>query len=464
MTPLGLVTLVAVALCLKDWRRRFPWLLSASLVLPISAAFVLPGLALTPFFTVALVLSALLAWDWARGRVALFSWPGAGLLVAFVTWVVLVTLAGPALFAGIPVLNNRDEAGGLVSLLPLAYTGSNVAQPAYLGLGVVVICFLATRERISTTLFLPGLLGCMSLSTWRLLHDKVGLPFPTGLTDSDQYLYVETTEYRLRGVFTEPSTLAHYGTAAFALSLVVLTIGRRRADHGAAWVPTLWVALAVCSAVNIVFARSGTALVGGLAVLAVVAGIVVVRASRSGRGLTTTSIATCLGGIVVLQSWGTIGGYVSGLFTDKVQSGSFDQRTFSDEFSLRLFLDVHGVGVGLGSNKPSSLWPMLLSCTGLVGTLLFTALVGYLVLGAARRVETLGAAVVVTSLVITKSVAGSFLSEPLLLLGLSVCAHAVAAPRWTTAPPEDPSLAPVTPARSSGSATRPSPGSAPTAA
>lgn len=421
MTVIGAVTIAAILLCLKDWQRRFPWLLSATLVLPISAAVAVPGLTLTPYYLAALVLSILLAFAWVSGRLALVGWPGDIALFAFVGWSVLITAAGPALFNGIEVLNSTDASGGFVTLTTLQLTSSNVAQLAYLTISAAVICFLALRGHVSPHIFLPGLLGCMSLSTWRLLNDKLGVPFPVRLVDSGSYAYIDVNTpdaYRLRGVFTEPSTLAHYATAAFALSLVMLYSrgGRLR---------PLYLLLASLSAVNLVFARSGTALLGGATVMAVTAVLIVIRATR-GRGLIPVVITLCGAAIVALVFRTTVLTYVSDVFSGKVGSGSYDERTFSDAFSLRLFLDTFGLGVGLGSNKPSSLWPMMLSCAGVVGTGLFVWFVLRVLLKALSAPEFLGAVLVVSSMLVTKSVAGSFLSEPLLMLGLGVCAHAAA--------------------------------------
>lgn len=55
----------------------------------------------------------------------------------------------------------------------------------------------------------------------------------------------------------------------------------------------------------------------------------------------------------------------------KSETSSFNSRTTSDIHALKLFLDTYGFGVGLGSNRPSSLLPYLLSQLGLLGTLLF---------------------------------------------------------------------------------------------
>lgn len=55
----------------------------------------------------------------------------------------------------------------------------------------------------------------------------------------------------------------------------------------------------------------------------------------------------------------------------KPETLSYQSRTFTDVYSIKLFFDTYGLGVGLGSNRPSSLIPYLLSQLGIIGSLLF---------------------------------------------------------------------------------------------
>lgn len=57
---------------------------------------------------------------------------------------------------------------------------------------------------------------------------------------------------------------------------------------------------------------------------------------------------------------------------NKSKTSSFINRTTADLHALNLFFNTYGLGVGLGSNRPSSLLPYLLSQLGIVGTSLFT--------------------------------------------------------------------------------------------
>lgn len=58
-------------------------------------------------------------------------------------------------------------------------------------------------------------------------------------------------------------------------------------------------------------------------------------------------------------------------FFNKSETQSYYSRTTADLHAIKLFLETYGLGVGLGSNRPSSLLPYLLSQVGVIGTFLF---------------------------------------------------------------------------------------------
>jgi hypothetical protein len=59
------------------------------------------------------------------------------------------------------------------------------------------------------------------------------------------------------------------------------------------------------------------------------------------------------------------------LTVSKGESGSFINRTAADLYSLQLVFQTYGLGVGLGSNRSSSLLATLVSNVGVAGTLAF---------------------------------------------------------------------------------------------
>jgi hypothetical protein len=79
--------------------------------------------------------------------------------------------------------------------------------------------------------------------------------------------------------------------------------------------------------------------------------------------------------IAVLIAFSPLNATLREYTTEKNVSVSYIHRTAADLFSLRLAADTHWVGVGLGSNRPSSLLTSLLSNVGIFGLLLFLVLV-----------------------------------------------------------------------------------------
>jgi len=69
----------------------------------------------------------------------------------------------------------------------------------------------------------------------------------------------------------------------------------------------------------------------------------------------------------------------------KQESGSFINRLAADAYALNLFVMTKGIGVGMGSNRPSSLITSLLSTVGLLGLIVFLLAYFKLLSNAARN-------------------------------------------------------------------------------
>ena len=439
MPVIGILTALGLLVCLRDWRVRMPWLLSLGLAAPVSSALPAGAPALPAIYLIAFVLVVLCAWDWVFNHPTFPTWAGSTLIVVFVGWTALITLAGPTLFDGIGVYTAQFEASdGRVALFPLTYTGSNAAQLIYILVAVALLFALASRLPLSRHVLLPGLFGCMALSLWRLVSEKTGiLPFPVSAIDSGNLTFIDGTatgDYRLRGVFSEPSGLAHYATGAMALGIVMLFMCRGR-------IRIAYAALAGMAGINLIYAHSGTGLIGGGLVLVLAFGLVAARAIRNNRGFTELVVLACAGLVAALFVWRPIVAYASGLINDKVGSTSYNERTGWDLYSLKLTTDTFGLGVGIGSNRPSTLWPTLLSCTGIIGTALFIAFL-IAVLGRASRVPAAWPAMALAmSVLITRSVAGgSFVADPLLWVALGICANLSGLPTGETRETMSPAL------------------------
>ena len=431
VTTLGLIFFTAAAAATwRFGRDALPWLLSAAIALPSSVALVVGGNGLTPFYAIApfalgaIVLALLRRQKTSQsGREQL----GSTALLLFVAWTLAITALGPTVFAGLPVLRPRGGTDSeIASPSRLDYTVSHVAQIAYLLLGVGVVFFLAQRRRLSPALPAAGFGLGTGLSSLALLAQQVGLPWSADLFSNSPTLryidYTQQLEPRFRGVFAEPAALSAFSieAMAFFVSLAAQSRGRARVWSAAAGV--------LCG-VNLIASGAGTALVGGLIVVLAAVAIVVYRflagTSRWPVWAVTVGCATFLPFLVMVPTF--YSGAVE-ITEEKLVSDSFAVRTGANLFSLNLAIETYGIGVGLGSHRPSSLYLMLLACVGVVGLALFLAAVLTIVRQAWRVPAARPAAWGVVALLLTRLVGGPDLSEPTFWLCLGVCAHAA----WRT--------------------------------
>lgn len=433
MTPLGVFVVVATVAVLTR-RRGFPQLLAVVAGFPIGVIATVGGQPAPTFFTLGAGVCAWLAFTWIASRRSEQpsengKRPGAIALVLFVGWSILVTVMAPTIFAGIPVLVAR---GGIDEqfLDPgnLTYTVSNIAQVAYLVISIGVVFFLARSPGTS-----PGLLGITlvvitALSFWRLLSLNTGLPFPEGFFDnSTTSRIIETTpdgEPRFRGIFSEPSGLA-------AASLTAMVFFALRIPYLSRWQRVGALAVIIMAAINAANSTAGTFVAAGLILVAIV---VLVWMGRF--LLNKTRVSPLLAAAAILVAGSALFfvplliEFVQSVISVKVSSSSFGSRTGVDQFSYLLTLNTWGFGVGLGSNRPSSFFASLLSCTGVLGAALFILGLGKLMIAAAAKPEYHATIWALVSVLVCKVVSSPNISDNSALLWIScgVLAHAA----WQT--------------------------------
>jgi hypothetical protein len=341
--------------------------------------------------------------------------PGVGLLIAFLVWSTLVTLVAPVIFQGTTVLapgtGRRALAGGF-------FTSSNIAQVLYLILGVGVVAFLSRSSKAG-----PGLIGLAAgtttlLSFWRYLHQYAGLPFPENFFDnSPSFAYIETAPQgvqRFRGILSEPAGLAVscLVTIAYMLPRSTRLTGWRRS--GALLVAAIAIFLGSVST-SATFVVAG-GIVSFLALATFGLGFLSRRLRLSGL-VTVVACGVVIGLVWVLP---IIASFVEKTINQKVSSSSYNDRSFSDSTSYDLLLSTFGFGVGLGANRASSFLPGLLSTTGIVGTLLFTAAVVTLVSRGSRVSAYRPVVWALVTLLVVKLVSGPDLSDSSGILWISL--------------------------------------------
>ncbi|CCH85937.1 conserved membrane protein of unknown function [Modestobacter italicus] len=425
MTTLTLVTLAVVlygALSGRGYGRA----LALGGATPIGAAVVFGDTAVPTFYFVALGAAAGLALGLLIRSRRFQSLdapriPGVAALVLLTLWAVLITLAAPLLFDGLSVL---APGGGESRLSAGVLSSSNVAQIVYLVLGVCVVVFLARSPRT-----VPQIIGTAAglatmLSFWAYLHATFGVPYPLGFFDnSPAFVFIETAPgnvQRFRGIFSEPAGLATSSlvTAAYMFSRAPQVRALRRL--GVLLVAAIALYLAVIS-------TSGTFLVAGLALLLLSVVVFLSRFVLKRGPLNPLSVTTaCAAVIASLWLLPIVAAAIERGVSEKVASSSYSDRSGADTASYELLFRTFGLGVGLGSNRPSSFLAALLSTLGIVGTVLFAIAVGTLIrqgygVRAFRPVVW-----ALTALLISKFVSGPDLADTsgILWMSLGVLAHA----------------------------------------
>lgn len=418
MTPLGVVFILASIWSLIVSPKSLPWILAASAPFAATSAITVGDNGLPPFYVVGAAATAIsclrICRRTADGR------PGLGWLSAFVWWTLLLTAFAPSFFDGIPVLiprlgiDSQIEAPGA-----LAYSPSNLAQCFYLIIGAGIVHYLATHpSKISPTIVGLGFAVGTLVSSVILLMTIAGISWPSWVFDNYPGLAYGPAGLdgfgRFRGIFPEPSYLAVFSIPAVAFFLF-------SAWRVSRWSRAVYLILAALAGVNISLSSSTTATLGALALAGLVLAVGIWR-FFSGKVKVRPSIVLMFLGLCIVLAMisSSLVETLNESLTEKANGSSFANRSESDAFSMSLMLDTFGFGVGLGGNRPSSMFAMLLSNVGIIGTFLFLSLIFSALRAALTSFAWTPAVWALVGLLITKGFAEPALSTPMLWLCIGV--------------------------------------------
>ena len=418
VTTLGLIFLILFGLTALKGRKSLLLGLATAIPFNSSSAFISGSVSISPFY---LGLVLFIAWTvlerTANKETSLRRTPSKAVLIGFFVYVVSVTIFGPVLFRGIGVVASgigMDEQ--VRNLSALSPSSSNLAQVLYLALCLAFI-YVNERDQIVGMRFL---LVAFSVGTivaiLGLVCARLGLTWPGELFDNSPRGFYSTEMTRLRAQFAEPSQLG-----AFALTATVfftsMTFQSRNAFSFA-----FRLAFAAMAAALVAASSSGSAVVGGLVAVAAFAILGVVRATRPGALLAPSAVvASCAITIVMAYLLPKMAPFVTTIIADKQGGQSFTNRGLSNEIALDLFKQTFLIGVGLGSNRASSLLMMLLSTIGLVGTGLFLWIVARSIANSIQIPARLPAVLALIALVATSFVSLADFVSPLLWSLICVC-------------------------------------------
>jgi hypothetical protein len=308
---------------------------------------------------------------WVPGQNAPVLWLG-----AFTSLALLGSFLLPLLFAGMLVYSPKfglDDQ--LNNMTPLALGASHLNQAAQLLINFWIFYIIWLRRispAVLTKAILAGFGVAIFFALWQFLANATDIYFP------EEWLYtvdgwslgsqqVLGSFKRVNGSFLEPSLLSTYLIGMFSF-LLILWMKQPSLIRSFGVFLTLLVML---------ITTSSTAYLGLLLVILFVLLVFGFAQLRDGARISKAlMIIFILIVMVIFLSVlaASVSSEVADLFNlilfEKSEGDSFGVRFEADIQSARILWESYGLGVGLGSNRPSSFLMFLLSNVGLLGCLL----------------------------------------------------------------------------------------------
>tara|TARA_B100000929_G_scaffold188682_1_gene149409 strand:+ start:8599 stop:9912 length:1314 start_codon:yes stop_codon:yes gene_type:complete len=287
-------------------------------------------------------------------------------LIYFVSFAILTSFFLPSIFSGmvkvfvygVGVDTNLRRGGEY-----LRPANSNIIQSIYLIIHLIAcVCLVnipVNSSKNNFNFYLKALvvtiLVVVVIGFWEFISKTTGfIYFPKSFfINSDSSLSEQTTMgglMRLNSTFLEPSFAGAFLAGAF---WVLWTLENFRFSK----------LLAAITFVALVLNLSGTGLIsfcfGGIIYF------LINDLKKALRFLVIIIIATAL--IYTLPYFE----FITRLISEKTDSQSGKVRSSTIAYSINLFIETYGVGVGLGSHRGASFLTATLSTVGIIGTYLF---------------------------------------------------------------------------------------------
>lgn len=327
-----------------------------------------------PYYVIAAFLVARALLDWSLGKSSEKPMPQGFWLLFFGCIAIASAFVLPFIFAGVPVYDPKVGIDlGLFIRPPLQFGLNNIGQAAFLA------CHLATAYAVMAINFSPakiqrwyvwGFYLVFLILAAQSVCQLMNISFPNSLFLNNPGYAVwehgqEVGGTRNPGPFAEPSLAGGFLVMYCTGFLAEWFAGQKGLWH------------VVLSLVAITLVASGGSLLAlGLATLPLVVRYFPFRfpwyinLGRTKRWALLLALVAAPLALALFSS----SGFRDALMTNtvsKTDSGSFINRTAADVYALQLLVQTHGLGVGLGSNRASSLLTTLLSNVGILGVLAF---------------------------------------------------------------------------------------------
>ncbi len=297
-------------------------------------------------------------------------------LFVFVVYSVYSSFFFPEFFQGLPVFNPRKGIDSQVGNMDrLKYGVSNIAQSVYLILNLCTvinaIILNKTRELANTVKALYKILAftIVFFAFWQLLAKGFSLYYPNeilySIGDRGQFEQSILSVFRTNGSLREPSELGTF-CGALAIGLYFLWLEEKRKRYALLLFLVILTALLSTSSLGLIT-------VAVLITIFVINRLVNVIITRRLNlvFLLLVSVLSIFVFIIFLYTYQFVEVIFSSSLVNKLESNSANNRFFSDRHGIDLLFQTYGLGVGLGSNRPSSMIAYILSNIGVMGFLAF---------------------------------------------------------------------------------------------
>ena len=371
-TPIGVLFLIASVYFFFQKNDKLFALVIFSALFHAASVIGLKEAGIEPYY----VVGALFALQGVvRGKTGLNlsnSFKGKWWMILFGVIAILSAFTLPFVFAGVPVYEQHvgiDD--GLLYRPPLHFANSNMTHSLALLLDILVVLGAAEHFRGKssakasyrfTFYFLAGIVFV------QFVCSLIGLQFPYSFFQNHAAFGMQSVETgdlgsRFPGTFTESSGAGEVLTG-FTVGFLAEYL-----KFGRSLVPAL-VGLAM-----IFLVRS----TGALVTIALVLMLLVssqpifrwpfhINVSRLKRIWLFVAIGCVVVAAVILSP---LRDSLVAMTLEKGETGSFVNRLSADIYAFQLLVRTKGIGVGMGSNRPSSLITSLLSTVGVLGLIVF---------------------------------------------------------------------------------------------
>lgn len=358
MTPIGLFFILALLLSLFFSYKYTVLLLLISCVFQISSVFkstlIQPYLIAEAFIVFRSLLS-IIKNGFLKGKISTS-------IFLFALWAIIISYVGPNLFDGFKVVNKNLDESYALGLDTLHFGKNNINQILYVILNFTALTSIyLNRGRLKAEdvqhYFVIVVSLAVILGYWEYSSKLLGVPFPTDFFFNGGELYeIQVGDrFRMSSVCGEASFFGAFISSAF---WALLFMGRSTYRR------ILLVLVLGCVILNL----SGS----GYTTFAAGALLYMILQKVSPKLYISFACLILLFLLFLLTT--DIGQFTLDFLQDKQSSGSTDVRSWSAMTNIGLFFDSYGLGIGLGSTRSSSFIVDLLTCTGIIGLLLFISI------------------------------------------------------------------------------------------